>query len=171
MAAGGAAGAGAGHLAAWTSAGQPRQLLADLWLLMPVICIALVSLGFVFSDYQPYWQHVSNSIDRLLTLVTPLVVLWLALPWLIRPTRFPTARILRGGRVMLDQRNDRWLTHLATGLALLALLFFALTVVRPLDGAYRRLCRYYTIGHIAVYRQSSWRWPMTKPGTDRKWPR
>ena len=53
---------------------------------------------------------------------------------------------------MLDQRNDRWLTHLATGLALLALLFFALTVVRPLarlhtDG----FAGYYTIGHIAVY--------------------
>ena len=53
---------------------------------------------------------------------------------------------------MLDQRNDRWLTHLATGLALLALLFVALTVVRTLarlhtDG----FAGYYTIGHIAVY--------------------
>jgi len=65
--------------------GAARRLAwPDLWLLMPAIYIALVSLGFVFSDYQPYWQHVLNSIDRLLTHVTPLVVLWLALPWAMR---------------------------------------------------------------------------------------
>ena len=65
--------------------GAARRLVwSDLWLLMPAVYIALVSLGFVFSDYQPYWQHVLNSIDRLLTHVTPLVVLWLALPWAMR---------------------------------------------------------------------------------------
>lgn len=71
--------------------GAARRLAwSDLWLLMPAIYIALVSLGFVFSDYQPYWQHVTNSIDRLLTHVTPLVVLWLALPWATRPTMVPS---------------------------------------------------------------------------------
>lgn len=67
--------------------GASRRLAwPDLWLLMPVVYIALVSLGFVFSDYQPYWQHVLNSIDRLLAHVTPLLVLWLALPWAMRPS-------------------------------------------------------------------------------------
>jgi hypothetical protein len=70
--------------------GAARRLAwPNLWLLMPAIYIALVSLGFVFSDYQPYWQHVTNSIDRLLTHVTPLVILWVALPWATRPTLVP----------------------------------------------------------------------------------
>ena len=76
-------------LAERAPAAARRLIWPDLWLLMPVIYIALVSLGFVFSDYQPYWQHVSNSIDRLLTHVTPLVVLWLALPLVDSPNPFP----------------------------------------------------------------------------------
>ena len=80
--------------------GAARRLAwPNLWLLMPVIYIALVSLGFVFSDYQPYWQHVSNSIDRLLTHVTPLVVLWLALPLVDSSNPFPNRPdLLRGPR-------------------------------------------------------------------------
>ena len=80
--------------------GAPRRLAwSDLWLLMPAIYIALVSFGFVFSDYQPYWQHVSNSIDRLLTHVTPLVVLWLALPLVDSSNPFPNRPdLLRGPR-------------------------------------------------------------------------
>lgn len=59
---------------------RPALAWPTIWLLTPVIYLGLVSLSFVFSDYQPYWQHVNNSIDRLLTHVTPLLLLWLARP-------------------------------------------------------------------------------------------
>ena len=53
---------------------------------------------------------------------------------------------------MRDQQRRRWLAHLATGLALLALIGYAWAVLRPLAQLHTNgFAGYYTVGHIAVY--------------------
>lgn len=53
---------------------------------------------------------------------------------------------------MRDQQRRRWLAHLATGLALLALIGYAWAVLRPLAQLHTNgFAGYYTVGHIAVF--------------------
>jgi hypothetical protein len=53
---------------------------------------------------------------------------------------------------MSDPQRRRWLPHLATGLALLALIGYAWAVLRPLARLHTNgFAGYYTVGHIAVY--------------------
>lgn len=53
---------------------------------------------------------------------------------------------------MSDSQRRRWLTRLATGLALLALIGYAWAVLRPLAPLHTNgFAGYYTVGHIAVY--------------------
>ena len=53
---------------------------------------------------------------------------------------------------MRDQQRRRWLAHLATGLALLALIGYAWAILWPLARLHTNgFAGYYTVGHIAVY--------------------
>lgn len=59
-----------------------RRMLTRTHLFFPLIALVYLgtmSIGYILSDFVPYQQHVVSSIDRVVTHVTPLLVMWLGL--------------------------------------------------------------------------------------------
>jgi hypothetical protein len=58
--------------------GKKVRLAPMSWMILPVIgYLALVSLGYVFSQFEPYLVHLNNSAERLILQATPLAWWWL----------------------------------------------------------------------------------------------
>lgn len=75
------------------------RMLTGMQLSLPLaafVYLGAMTIGYVFSDFVPYQQHVVSSIDRVLVHVIPLLVVWFV-AWLsglprsvIRVPRLPT---------------------------------------------------------------------------------
>jgi hypothetical protein len=73
------------RFASQTSQARGRAPAATLWLPSTIVLyLTLLGLAYVFSDYQPFEQHVLSSFYRLVAQVAPLTVLWLVVAWLPR---------------------------------------------------------------------------------------
>jgi hypothetical protein len=55
-----------------------RRRAADVLIITPLVYLGVMSLGYIFSDFVPYEQHVLSSAGRLIAHVIPLPVLWIA---------------------------------------------------------------------------------------------
>lgn len=55
----------------------PRVAPTDVFLLAPLLYLAIMATSYLFSAYTPLTEHLASSGYRLIAHVTPLVVLWL----------------------------------------------------------------------------------------------
>lgn len=74
------------------------RTLTRAQLLLPLVVfvyLGAMSMGYAFSDFVPYQQHVVSSFDRLLTHVTLLLVVWFAIsvPGSLSPAPSPASKL------------------------------------------------------------------------------